>query len=280
MAKTPTVLTDFGDAPPIMYEMTNDQYHAASGISRSQLWTLYKTTPAKMKFGKRSESAPMKLGSAAGCAILEPEEFESRYMKGSGHRGNSNAYKDEAAHAEAHGAVLLKPDEYDAAQCIRESAHSSSSLRKLIVGAKIEQAAFVLDEETGVMVKVKPDLYAPEMRIVADIKTAASAAPFEFSRSMGKYGYHFQEAFYWEFFGQCLPVEGFVFIVVETEPPYLVAQYELAPSAHKEGRLLTRQALAAYAACEANQEWPGYPDKVVAIDIPKWDYNFTNPNEE
>lgn len=283
MAKAPKaapLLTDFGDKPPILYTMTNDQYHAANGVSRSELWKLWKRRPAHVRYGERNETTPMKLGSAAGCAILEPEEFEKRYAKGPDARSNSNIWKDAEGEAKAAGAILLKPDEFDAALCMRESAHATSSLRKLITGARVEQAAFAIDPATGLLVKVKPDLYQPALNIVADIKTSADASPEWFSKTMANYGYHVQEAFYTDVWKNVLPVDAFVFIVIESEVPYLAAQYELPPKAAAEGREICRQALALYAECKAKDEWPGYPDKVVPIDLPRWGYQATHPEPD
>ena len=277
MAKPAPLLTDFGDKPPILYTMTNDQYHAANGVSRSELWKLWKKRPAHVRFGKRVETSPMKLGSAAGAAILEPDDFEKRYARGPGNDTRLKTWKDAAAAAPP-GVTMLKENEFDAALCMRESAHATSSLRKLITGARIEQAAFAVDETTGLLVKVKPDLYNPALKIVADIKTSNDASPEWFAKTMASYGYHVQEAFYSDVWKQLLPVDAFVFIVIESEVPYLAAQYELPPRAAAEGREICRQALALYAECKAKDEWPGYPDKVVPIDLPRWGYQATQPS--
>ncbi len=63
---------------------------------------------------------------------------------------------------------------------------------------------------------------------------------------------------------------GFVFIAVEKTPPYAVALYELDAEAVDLGRALARRDLARYANARDFGVWPGYPDAVQSLSLPKW----------
>ena len=64
----------------IIERMTNHEYHAAPGISKSGL-ALIMRSPAHFMFQeKRASSRAFVIGSAAHAAILEPELFAAQYM--------------------------------------------------------------------------------------------------------------------------------------------------------------------------------------------------------
>ena len=82
-------------------------------------------------------------------------------------------------------------------------------------------------------------------------------------------------------------VEAFVFVVIESTAPFLVSTYELKPSAFEEGRKAYQHALAKYATCLERERlgmplthaWPGYPPEPEPLDIPRWAYKLTEPED-
>lgn len=108
--------------------------------------------------------------------------------------------------------------------------------------------------------------------IVADYKTAASAAAGAFSRSAANYGYHQQAAWYLDGIRVLLGVEdpAFVFVVQERDAPYLVNVIELDDTALTIGRDRNRTAIAKFNECTDNNRWPGYSDEVQLVGLPRW----------
>lgn len=265
---------------------TDDEYHGGEGVSKSTLWTLWSKTPFHARFCKPKETAALDTGKAAHIAILEPETFEARVMKGPEARGNSNEWKHAVDHANYAGCILLKPDAYDLALMIRDLAASLPVLDIVRSGRTIvETSAYHADEETGVLLKTRPDNYSVDHRLIVDIKNMADASWRGFQRSVGSFGYHMQHAHYSDVWskGSGHAVDGFFFVVFEKSDPPTVAVYELAPSAIREGHAVYRAAVQQWAECEKSGEWPGYPVEVAKIALRSYDHRLTpapNPGED
>ena len=107
-------------------------------------------------------------------------------------------------------------------------------------------------------------------QLMVDYKTTTDASPEEFARSVARYGYHIQGWWYPALVSALMdePDPAMVFVVQETEAPYLVAVYELDPTAIKIGGLLGRRAMNTYKACMASGHWPGYSTQVESLRLP------------
>lgn len=265
-----------------IYEITNEAYHSGPGISKSGLWELWQRTPAHFMGAERKATKAKDFGTAAHTAILEPHLFEKAYCVAPPGSKNSNVYKDKALYLVNQGFTLLSQDEYDAVRWIRDEAERHPLVRTLRADAVMEQSAYWIDEETGELCRCRPDVYSRKHRLIGDIKTSRSADANSFARDVANYGYHVQEPFYsdgWQAAGGG-DVDGFAFIVIEKEPPYLFAVYELDPDSVEEGRQIARTALKIYAECRKTNTWPGYADKVQQLSLPKWAFRFVNPTLE
>lgn len=262
---------------------TDEEYHAGEGVSKSKLHKLITKTPFHAQFGARKETQAFQIGKAAHCAILEPEELEGRYTKGPDARRNSNEWKHAEDFARHAGTTLLKPDDYDTAMMIRDLASTVPELELMRQGQTIvETSAYHVDEETGVLVKTRPDLYNVEHKLIGDIKNMADASPEAFKRDVGKFGYHMQHSMYSEVWekGSDYEVDGFFFIVFEKSNPPMVAVYELTAAAIAEGHAMYRAALEKYAECVKADEFPGYPSGVQQIGLRYYDYRYTAPPQD
>jgi exodeoxyribonuclease VIII len=258
------------------------EYHAHPAISKSGLWTLYTQTPAHQHFGKIETTNAMDLGTAAHIAILEPHRFEASVLKGPDDR-RGNKWKDVADEAMADGKIPLTSGDFEKALCMRDSAQMLPDLRRLTDGKQVREASgFWIDAETGMECRCRPDLYHPGLEIMADLKTTSDASASFWTRNAANLGYHFQDAIYsegWPLAGGGA-VDGFFFINIETDPPFSTAMYEFTPSAVAEGRAIMRKALAMYKRCKEADAWPGYPQSIQEIDIPRWAYRETEPLQE
>lgn len=276
-------ITPTAPQPGIYPGISNDDYHAGPGISKSSLWTIYSQTPAHYRFGEREQKPEFDFGTAVHTAILEPETFEDRVFRGPADRRGNN-WKDAQAEATNLGKMLLTGPDYDAVLTIRDAVHADIWVNGIIAAkaSLIEQSAFAIDPATGVLVKCRPDLHRPDLGVMIDVKTSASASPDQFARAVVNYGYHAQEAHYsdtWRAAGGS--VDAFAFIVVEKKPPFAFAVYELPPSIVEEGRAIIRKSLAVYEECARTDTWPGYPTGVQELSFQRWSYRETEaPFEE
>ena len=261
---------------PIVHN-TDEEYHGGEGVSKSQLWKLYDETPFHARFGKRKETAAFDIGKAAHIAILEPETLESRVTRGPADR-RGNKWKEAQDYAAHFNTLLLTEGDYEQAMLIRDLAATVPEIRTMQDGEKMQEvSAYHVDEETGLTVRCRPDIYNAKHKLIGDVKNMAKADFMSFQRDIGKFGYHVQEAMYTDVWskGAELDVEGFFFIVFEKSEPPMVACFELDAAAVAEGHAIYRKALKEWAECEKSDEWPGYPTGIQTIGLRRWDYRET-----
>jgi hypothetical protein len=272
------------DTPAIgvHHSISDDDYHGGAGISKSGLWTIYTRSPAHYRFSPRKETNAFSIGKAAHIAILEPETFEARVMKGPADRRGNN-WKDSQIEANATGRLLLTQGDFETGLLMRDAVHADARINAIITSAtaQIESSGYWIDEETGALCKCRPDFYRPDLGIMLDLKSTTSAHPDDFAKSVISYGYHTQEAWYAGGYRALQQnVEGFVFLAVEKTDPFVCALYELPPSIVAEGHAIARKALAKYAECAAADHWPGYSSEITELTFKRWSYQETQPDME
>ncbi|WP_052699112.1 PD-(D/E)XK nuclease-like domain-containing protein [Hyphomicrobium sp. 99] len=263
--------------PGIYAGIPNEAYHSGPGISKSGLWTIHTKSPAHFKFGERKESTAFDIGEACHLAILEPNLFEKKVVRGPEDR-RGNKWKDLAEVCGIDGKLLLTSGDYDSALAIRDAVHADAFVSGIVTNenATIETSGYWVDEETGLLCRCRPDLYRPDLSVMVDVKSTVSAHPDAFAKSVTNYGYHAQEAFYsdgWRALGQ--NVDGFVFLAWEKTSPYAFGIYELPPAIVEEGRAIIRRSLETYAVCQRSNSWPAYGQGVQELDFKRWAYRLT-----
>lgn len=277
---TQTITTTFKTG--IYPTLDNDAYHSGPGISKSGLWTIYTKSPAHYRSAPRKVTNAFDIGQAAHIAILEPETYEARVIRGPDDR-RGNKWTDASAYAASIGKLLLTSSDYDKGLLMRDAVHADVRIHAIITGgtAQIEHSGFWTDPVTGVLCKCRPDLYRPDLGIMLDLKSTISAHPDDFAKSVINYGYHAQEAWYSNGYranGQAL--EGFVFLAIEKADPFVCALYELPPSIIADGDAICRKALDHYAECLRTDTWPGYSGEITELSFKRWAYSETQPEIE
>jgi len=263
----------------ILSNQPETEYHNHAAVSRSQLWTLYSKSPLHAKSSPPKKSKSLDLGKATHIAILEPERLESMVMKGPLDR-RGNKWADLVEYCNAYGKIPLTSGDYDKAFFMRDAAHRLPELQRLTQGGLVEHSGYWIDEETGIECRTRPDIVNEQLRLAADVKTSESASEAAFGRSVAEYGYHLQESFIgegWQKAGGG-PIDGFLFIVIEPQYPFVTAIHELVPSAIMEGQAIMRKALNRWKECTDANDWPAYGTGVLQTDIPKWAYRETFKN--
>jgi hypothetical protein len=179
--------------------------------------------------------------------------------------------KDWVAVLRDQGKVPLRPSDFAAAHAMADAVVAHPLARKLFDRGEPERTLIWRDPATGVMCRCKVDWLRPDGMV--DLKSAASAAPDDLSKTAYNLGYYIQEAFYLRGH-QALwpgPEPFFTHVTVEKEPPYLVHVTQLTLRAAAYGDRKVSEALEIYRACTESGEWPGYPtDEITDIDLPGW----------
>lgn len=265
--------------PGIVHGLDIEAYHAMEPVSKSGLdsidlspfifWSRHrdpKRPPPREKSGQLE-------GALAHCAVLEPKEFEERYVVGRAiHRGTKEWKEFVAAHPER---TAIQPDQYEAACRQSLSMRALPEIGELLVNGEAEVSAFWIDEETGVECRCRPDFVHPvgdDAVILFDLKTFSSASPAEFRRQVARKRYDVQAAFYSDGYEKAsgTRVLGFVFGAVETEWPFAANAFMLDEESLESGRQKYRANLRTYAECLRTDKWPGYSTGVEIIRLPQW----------
>lgn len=266
----------------IVIDMSNDEYHAHPSISKSGL-DLIRRAPALYKW-RQTNPQPFKAcfrtGTLAHTLLLEPERFEREVMVMPKFDRRTTAGK--LAHADfiaRHGERDYATDEeYAELKGMREAVWKHPAANRLLSKVEaVEQSVFWIDPVTGIECRCRPDAWRVD-DIIIDFKTARDASPIGFAKSVENYRYHVQDAYYSD---GVKAVTGkaprFVFIAVEPEPPHLVGVYVLTEEARATGRKLYREDLNTLGTCRSLDQWPGYGEKILPLDLPKW---ATEPLED
>ena len=240
----------------IFYDISNEDYHSGPGISSSEIKAaLININRWKREYvdGEKDDKKDyFLLGTALHDLLLEPDKFDWHEQP----------------------AVVVKNK--DMIEGMVQSIHEHPEAGAIFSPSGIaEFSCYAKDEPTGLMQKVRPDYYRPDIpHLLFDIKTTTDASKDGFSRQMGNLKYFVSAAYYLDVARRFLPaLEGFVFVVVEKKPPYYVAVYPLVDDAIKLGRLCYREGLDLIKEAQQKQRFPGYnDDAVVEIDVPRYIY--------
>jgi len=221
------------------------------------------------------ETGPaLDFGKAFHCAGLEPDRFASSYAVEPAWgdcRKTENKTKRDEWRSKNENRVLLAPEDADAIQAMVKAVHSHPLASKMVRDGAPEVTVRWRDEETGLQCKTRADYYVATRRMVVDLKSATDASYEAFRKSVTNYRYHVQDALYRAGFGAIgMPVDHFVFVVVEKTPPHAVAIYTLDSEAIQKGYARCRDGMADMAQCLRDDAWPGYPPTIRSLDLPPW----------
>jgi exodeoxyribonuclease VIII len=225
----------------------------------------------------------MALGTAIHTVILEPWDYGVRHFvidDGLDRRRKDDkvVIEEIEARAKAAGGTTIKYDDHLRVQKIGAAMNQSRQWRKLHDAGLAERSYYWIDTDTGVLCKCRPDWQtwdgdAPQPDdLIVDVKSAFAADPETFERSAYNLGYHVSAAFYLDGVEAVTGVRpaGFVFACVEKEAPFATAFYLADEGMIREGRAEYKRNLARYAECAKTGRWPGYPDTLIPMSLPKW----------
>ena len=141
--------------------MTEQEYRAAEGVSRSQLWRLHEGSPEKFMYAEEHPEEPtpaLVFGQMVHKLILEPETFNDEFAVAPDvDRRTKDGKAAWALFAEMNeGKTIVKAEDYDTACGMRNALLANDLITKLLSG-KHEVPLFWTDELTGEKCKVRLD---------------------------------------------------------------------------------------------------------------------------
>lgn len=232
------------------------------------------------------ESAPMTLGKAGHCAVLEPMRFgsdfavwERRTSAGAMAPRNGQHWQEfEAQHA---GQTIITANEYDTVVALQSAVRNDRDAMRYLLHGEPEvsmQAVLFGRQCKGRLDWLTRDWIDLEgVRqtgpCLVGVKMTRDCSEFRFGRQAASLGYALQWAFYLDLYkaitGEFPKV---VEIAVENEAPYAVAVYEIPDEVLQKGCDEYMALLEQLAECERAQRWPGPVQGERILTMPQWFY--------
>lgn len=263
--------------PGVYFDISNEAYHAGPGISKSQLDDIA-INPAIFQWRKLApeddeKKAALEMGTALHCVLLEPEEFDKRFIVAPEfNRRTTQGKADEKAFLEdcaGCGMTVMDAEQGRKLKLMRASALAHPAARWLLEAeGHCEASIFWNDDETGELCRIRPDKFLSSQPVVVDVKKVADMS--RFARHVEEFRYHVQDAYYREGFSrQYGEYPLFVFIAVSESIDcgrYPVRVFQLGEDDVQVGYDLFRRDLNTYHECLASGNWGGIEE----ITRPDW----------
>ena len=251
-----------------------------------------------------ADTDALRLGRAIHCLVLEPDKFDSRWIT----RGQCNAKTKAGTRCESDGSLwvagswfcrvkghapegagappaeleIIDKDSRELAIVCAGQVSAHPLAAKAIIGGNAEHEMEWEDSDTGIACRGRTDLLQPDFLL--DLKSTKAQTPREFEMDAARNLYHGQLAWYHDgaILAGKLPKDAKPpkIIAVSTSEPYDVAVYECPRVTLEAGRILRRDLLRQYAACQAADWWPGHSPDLRTLDLPDWAPGMNGSTEE
>jgi exodeoxyribonuclease VIII len=181
------------------------------------------------------------IGSAIHELILEPQLFLSNYivMPKVDRRTKDGKLQYEQFMFEAQGKTMLDTEEMIMITEMVKNATDNKTFMALLENSHRELSAYLVDEKTGLKLKVRPDILPQTKSTIIDIKSCLDSSPKKFKGDVYSYGYSLSASYYCDL----LKRENYVFAAIEKSQPYQTSLYALSDEMMEYGRQQYRMGL-------------------------------------
>jgi hypothetical protein len=226
-------------------------------------------SPAHYKAAIDSTASHLDKGSAVHAALLGGKRvcYFDRQTE-SGKQAPRSGKFWEQFQADNPDALILTRDEYFQTNGMVEAVRACPEAMRVLDGAKETTLRW---DVQGRACRGTPDVLCDQY--VTELKTTRSSDPRRFMWDAIKLGYFAQLAWYMDGAlkaGAATPDAAFV-VAVESAAPYVVTVFRATERALEMGRRTYRSWFERLLNCEASDEWPGYVQSVVDLDVPDRD---------
>ena len=268
---------------PGLYEnMTLEHYHSRDvcdgvSISSSGLRTIFSELPAhfwatSVHNNGRIEQEPsreMIVGRAMHHLMMGEEHFAEVFRSAPAQVPDAkntlvdwslrtNYAKEWMDARKREGKVVIFPKEIEQIKGMALALGAHPMVRSGAFDGYPERSGFWRDKETGVWLKIRPDVIPSASGDVVDLKTTTSVQWSDLQRTIAEFGYVQQFALMREGLRTLgLPFASATMIFVERKPPHCVRIISLRPQDLDRGDRQNRHALRAFVRCWKSKLWPG-----------------------
>lgn len=276
------------EPPCVLKNESNESYHSRREfISASRLKTMSQTPLHFKEYFNAPEkkTSSLNLGSLVHTLLFEPSKFEVEYYllkEPVDKRTSAGKVRWAAIEIESGSKQIVSVDEKAEADAMVRSALNLDAVIKLLSEGEPEESIYWKDEETGLLLKTRPD-FQRKNNCVIDGKTCKDASPDGFARAINEYRYLLQAA---------MQVDGiqivkgneithYYYICIENSFPYAAAVYRLGSEYIYSGQREYKNYLKQVKECEETGVWGGYEtlpiankNGVIDVVLPNWSKIF------
>ena len=275
--------------PQLVGDMDEDWYHSdpvpeALGGSLSQSGAkklLAPGCPAIFDWERRHPSPPtsdMEMGTIVHAMLLgTPQPASVHDFRD----WTTKAAKEARAAARDAGKIPVLLHKYAELEAIAQAVLDDDECAGLLAEGDSEVSVFWQDPEFGTWCRGRIDrlTWFDGQPAIVDLKTTSDSSPESFAKSIDKFGYYLQDAWYRDGLAQLLGCDWqdveFVFVTVPTDPPYLPMAYRLealdVPDPWHDvllGRQRNRMAREIYRDCTQAGVWPKWSRDITPLSLP------------
>lgn len=289
------------NAPSMIEQLSNDDYHARPEFSSSQLKDILRSgahfySHNIAKEHERETKKHLDFGSLAHALFLEPEIFADEFVVVPADAPKrptevmlnaKNPSADSLARiaywknfeAEHGNKTEISQEQLDGANRIVTNLRTLSTYQFIAHEYGMAEASiFFADPIYGLQLRVRPDWHIPPCKnfpngLIIDVKTTRDARHFGFSKQCADYGYDLSAAMYREGFQQYYDTEDkppFIFLVAENDAPFNVKQYNAPELFLSVGETRYSKAKALLAESLLINEWDGYGTELEDLGLPSY----------
>lgn len=231
-----------------------------------------KTETTALRFGRALHTYVFEKDAFPEKTVIEPSHYPTKAQCGR----TIEEQKAEFA-ASARGKTIISLDEFEQVKAMDKAVREHPAASLLLRHGNAEQTMLYDHPLTGTPSKIKPDWESVEHNgLIVDLKSTEDASAEAFGRSVVKFGYDLQSAWYLDGYLAVHGVmpKGFVFIAVEKKRPFGVAVYYVPPEVVMLGRQKYEPLLEQFEWCRQNNQWPCYSETIQPLSLPGWAFKY------
>jgi hypothetical protein len=232
----------------------------------------------------------MDLGTALHTAILEPERFSERYVRGAAGNLTRKGPREEndRIKAENPGMQLVRDADWPKITLMRDAVWRHPRAREVLSGEGFNECAYLWEDPgTGLACKARVDRigHSGEWPIVMDYKTFGEKGgrlnQYAIESVIYDRKYHIQAAHYLNGLNTLSPFQRrYVLCLQEKAAPFAVRMVEIDFAALELGKRQVLRWLAQLKKCQDSGEWPGWSEDFDPMGVPHWAYSREEEEED
>jgi exodeoxyribonuclease VIII len=241
------------------HPLTHNNYFNDTNYVSNSMLNLLSKSPAYLRYELDNPSKPtqaMKFGSAFHMNVLQPKEFNKNYAILPKLDKRTKKGKEEYAAfllSNLDKKVISEMD-YEIIEQMTLKLRRDSLVNNLLKNGETEQIIVWKNSEFNVYCRGMIDYYRQKHGIIIDLKTTQDCSYQAFKKSILKFNYHKQAAYYADAVG----ADEFYIVAIEKTAPYLMNVFQISEGLLREGRKLYRKQLEIFSHCREHNYWPEY----------------------